>query len=741
MLRLGDLIDYPDEPKARIRIIWFSHCGTTAATIRVEEAKALPVLVAVEFLLDELKSPHARLLLEDPYRPPFVLDEELKERHKRIRDRAWHLIEDLVQHCPDIFVAHRRGKLIKTAIQRFNNEVEDEAKDEGKGGCVTRVTLYGYLRRYWQRGLIPSALLPDYAKCGAPGQTRTPSDKKRGRPREYGDEVGVNITAEIRQIFLVGVDRCYASKTKEKAKWNPTDLYNKIIRKFFCDKRIDPETKRVVYSTSEASKAAGGVPTLRQFRYWLDRDHDRLELKRKRVGAKRYDKDMRGLLGTSNAQVCGPGDRYQIDATIADVYLRSRINRSRIIGRPVIYVVIDVFSRMIVGVYVGLEGPSWVGAMMALANTAADKVAFCKELGIDIEPEDWPCHFLPGALLADRGELESAMANTLVNTFNVRLENTAPYRADWKGLVEKRFHLLPAKFKKYLPGYIEPDFKARGGHDYRLDATLDPREFTQIIVLTLLYYNNFHEISGYDPDRDLLADEVPFIPRELWTWGVQHRTGAMRPFPEELVKFSLMPKDKAVVTTFGIRFRGLFYTCPKAMEECWFDQARQSGRWEVSISYDPRDLSRIYLHVTGQAMPFQVCTLTERSRAYRDASLCEVGQQHKLTKHQRANRHENQALAGMDMEAAVEAVTQSAKAKQGPPSSQSAAAQTRDIRPNRAQEKAMNRQAEAFQLGESPTSEERPTAAILPFTKPGSPAPDDYDAPSIEEILGEDNHD
>lgn len=78
-----------------------------------------------------------------------------------------------------------------------------------------------------------------------------------------------------------------------------------------------------------------------------------LEIKRKRMGAKRYDKDMRGLLGTSNAQVIGPGSRYQIDATISDVYLVSRLDPSLIIGRPVVYVVIDVFSRLITGIYIG----------------------------------------------------------------------------------------------------------------------------------------------------------------------------------------------------------------------------------------------------------------------------------------------------------------------------------------------------------------------------------------------------
>ena len=82
-------------------------------------------------------------------------------------------------------------------------------------------------------------------------------------------------------------------------------------------------------------------------------------------------------------------------ALIADIYLVSRMNRHKIIGRPVLYIVIDVFSRMITGIYIGLEGPSWVGAMMALANTASEKQAFCKKFGHSIEPEEWPCHHLP----------------------------------------------------------------------------------------------------------------------------------------------------------------------------------------------------------------------------------------------------------------------------------------------------------------------------------------------------------
>ena len=100
----------------------------------------------------------------------------------------------------------------------------------------------------------------------------------------------------------------------------------------------------------------------------------------------------------------GPGHRYQIDATIADVYLVSSVDNTRIIGRPVVYCVIDVFSRLICGLYIGLEGPSWLGAMMALDNVIEDKVVFCKNYGIEITNKEWPNSFLPEKILADRGE-------------------------------------------------------------------------------------------------------------------------------------------------------------------------------------------------------------------------------------------------------------------------------------------------------------------------------------------------
>src|SRR5690606_29955356 len=127
-----------------------------------------------------------------------------------------------------------------------------------------------------------------------------------------------------------------------------------------------------------------------QFRYWFDKERNIKHEISTRYSPKKYQQEYRPVLGSSGVDAIGPGSLYQIDATIADVYLVSRFNRTHIIGRPVVYIVQDCFSRIIAGLYVGLEGPSWIGASMAIANSASNKVNFCSEYGIEIKEEEWP---------------------------------------------------------------------------------------------------------------------------------------------------------------------------------------------------------------------------------------------------------------------------------------------------------------------------------------------------------------
>lgn len=710
MLLRNDCLEYSEINKV-IRILWLHPTQPYAFTIDINAPKAIPEVQQIEALQNDLIAGNAKRLTEDPYFR-IINEEFLQEKHKKIRAKSWEMIRDLVTNEPAIYVANKRWGLIVNSIEENGS---------------THKVIYQKLRRYWQRGQTINALLPDYANSGGKGKNRSSQEGvKRGRPRLYGEQSGLNINPEIRKVFRVAVLRYYVSDKKFTFK----GAFDQMIKEFFCQRTIDPETG-VVTHTPNIEVAETGFPTFAQFSYWLDQDNDRLEIKRKRMTPRMYDKDFRGLTGTSTAESWGPAARYQIDATIADVFLVSRMDRNKIIGRPVLYIVIDAFSRMITGVYVGLEGPSWVGAMMALANTASDKQAFCKKYGRIIEPEDWPCHYLPAVLLGDRGEIEASAIETLINNFNVAVENAAAYRADWKGIVEQRFKLIPSKFKPYVPGYIDTDYRIRGGNDYRLDAVLNLDEFTKIIIECVLYYNNHHEIKNYDKDQDLAADNIATIPIDLWEWGIANRSGSLRAYPEDLVRFSLLPVAQATVTLNGIRLYGVFYTCPKAIHERWFDRARQKGNWVVRVSYDPRDQDEIYLHDESSPVQFHICQMTERSRSYRQMSTWEIVQQQEVERDVSANHKPKQQLASADLAANIENIVQAAAGRKPELNSASAASRTKNIRTHRAEEKERNRKSETFIFGESKPNKPTVDGNVVVFP---SPAHDDYSEPDITDI-------
>lgn len=669
------------------RILWVDPGGNGLYSIDVASDKALPQFWNSAYL--DLEVSEGRLAVEqtDPL-ARFLPEDSLSPQQRQRRDAAWGIVRPLIMQQPDLFTADRRGLMVRKAMEEHG---------------VTKQTIYRLLRRYWQRGMTPNALLPDYHLSGGSGKEKPLTEKKRGRPRLYGEATGINVDAEIRKRFrsVVAVDFA------RNRKLDIATAYRTVLDRYYSASEPDEDTgqQRIVRLHDH--------PTLAQFRYWFEKDNDVFRIERTRRTPRVYDKDMRAILGTSTAEVFGPGSRYQIDATIADVYLVSRYDRSKIVGRPVLYVVVDVFSRMIVGIHAGFEGPSWVGAMMALANTTADKAAFCRQLGLEIQSADWPCDALPDVLLSDRGETAGKAIETLIRTFNVHVETAAPFRADWKGIVEQQFRLLQKDFAPYVPGYIQTDYRERGGEDYRLDATLDIDQFTYIILCCVLTYNNLHLCKTYHRDPDMVADGVKSVPIDLWEWGIQRRSGRLRHYPQDLVKLSLLPSDEVSVTASGIRFYGCFYSCTKAMEEHWFERARQRGNWKVRISYDPRCMDAIYLHDARES--FIPCALTERSQDYRAMSLWEIDQIRQINGAISANHAPIETVGKLNMTRDIKAKISEAEAMKsqdgGPHISKRA--KTANIRDHRAEEKESLRNRDAFR----PTPDQLGTPAkVLPFT-------------------------
>lgn len=558
---------------------------------------------------------------------PVVEPGSLQERK---RDEALSFMEKLLKNHSQLFDKKNRNEMIRESVEMF-----------GK----SRVYFVRHLRRFWQRGMTPNAFLPDYHNSGAKkNSARKEIVNKTGPKRTKFAGNGIVIGDELRQLFSEAIESVYL-KTKEATLM---DAYDFVLQKYKARYPLLNETQ---------------MPTERQFRYYFDKNYTNKDVNKRRHYKKVYDKDIRPLTSTSGYLNIGPGGRYEIDATIADIYLVSNKDPSRIIGRPVIYLVKDVFSRMITGIYVGLENPSWVAAMSALANSMCDKVGYCKGYGIEIGKEDWPSIGVPASVFADRGELLGRQADVLVNSFNVQLSNSRAYRGDDKGIVERHFRTLQASFKPFAKGIVEPvNGKKRLGHRYELDAELSLEAFTKIIILIVLKHNQNHVVTGYDFAPDMPGN-LPAIPIELWRWGIKNRTGSLRVFSEDIVKINLMPVLTGSVSNRGILFKGLRYTCLEAIKEGWFERVNYSRPKKVEISFDPRFTDKVYLRPDESMDSYWLCDLADESRRYSGMSFVEAEQIYNEAKRTEAQAENLSRFLKVDIDQQINAVIQEERKK------------------------------------------------------------------------------
>lgn len=330
-----------------------------------------------------------------------------------------------------------------------------------------------------------------------------------------------------------------------------------------------------------------------------------------RNGLSDYQRNKRPLFGSA----CEWKNRigaYQMDATQADIYLVSRLDRKAVIGRPNIYLAVDTATQLIAGVYVGLEaGES--AFIKCLANAAMDKVAFCRSFGIEIDKNEWPSEGLPGEIITDKGrEFIGSRMEELAMKYGIEFESLPPFRPDGKGLVEKAFDLIQQKYKPLLrgKGVIEPDAQERWAVDYRSQAALTLEEFTKVVIHCVLYLNSSRMIENCrNKDTEPTA-------ASLWMWQEQQGKSMMVPIAaEELYLFGL-PRKTITLSRKGIHHQGLMYVsagCKRLLEK-----TKASGKFQ--IAYDPEDVSRVYL-VDG--MEYHTFQLAEAYRQYAGATESE----------------------------------------------------------------------------------------------------------------------
>jgi putative transposase len=439
----------------------------------------------------------------------------------------------------------------------------------------------------------------------------------------------------------------------------------------------------------------GEKPTLRQFLY-----HARhllgAEQKLRRKGDKQFELNHRPKLGHSTENCLGIGHIYEIDATIADVFLVSSRDRSKIIGKPTLYLIIDRESRLIVGWYAGLEAASWMAAMTAIISIAEDKEAVCRRYNVPYDPSDWPAHgIFPQIIFGDRGEMISQNSNHICDGLAIAVANAPSGRADRKGNVECRFKLLTQTLAENTPGY-EPssNFRARQGKKYDKDASMNLDEFIREIMLCIITHNR-KAIKDYPlTSHQLLQNLIP-TPINLWNDDLHNRRGALTRYSAEFVRMKLMPREYAVITQQGIEFRGCYYSCHQAEARGWFVKAGKK-RNRIEIRYDPRLVDQVYLEDPEDRAEYITASLTARSEDYKGLSFDEVAAYEYLRSKKRSevSEYNHQVMSDYNMQSSP-AKRQARAETQAVTQGKSRHARKNNIREDRLSERQERRQVEA----------------------------------------------
>lgn len=536
--------------------------------------------VPFERNLSLIERAHQQNLVEESkFELPFSMtlpDDMLKEEKKNAREQRWKIIHSLTEGSTyEAIVADesmRAQSFNQLAIQ-FHVPVKR----------IRRLTT-----AYWTYG-GKHGLLTNHDACGGKGQPR-PSDKsgaKRGRPKlavvtgHDPTAVGINVSpADVKLIEDITRTKIILHN------WTIKRGYEHLIDNYFV--------KEVLGDTEPLPESE--CVTYQQFYYYYARLRRNLDIQRA-IAKKNWNLKRRALKSTARFGVHGPCDRFEIDATVANIWLVSRFNRHRIIGRPIVYFVVDTWSRYVVGVHVALEGPKWETARLALRNAFSLKGEFLRKLGIEGNAEDlWPTPDFCQRLTADHGEVFSKEAiRLLLDNLHIQAAYAPPARGDMKAVVERKHGTLDTALS-WIPGaYRKRQIEA--DHDFidlRPNATLDIIQFLQVMVEEVIYWNN-HEEQNDLLLPQMLEGDPDFRPtaKAMYFWGRKHLQGISNSADsvtseESKLNHTFLPYKDCPIDRHGIRFsRRQHYTSPRLEAEGFFARRLSSEDRSGRIYYDP----------------------------------------------------------------------------------------------------------------------------------------------------------
>lgn len=322
------------------------------------------------------------------------------------------------------------------------------------------------------------------------------------------------------------------------------------------------------------------------------------EKKRRREGVNTADNQFEARPGQFPGATT-PLSVVQIDHTILDIFLVDDDDREPL-KRPWITVLIDVFSRMVLGFYLSFDAPGAFGTGRAIAHSILPKEKFLKDLGVN---GDWPCWGKMVSIHCDNAkEFRGNMLKDACLAYNIDLKFRPVRKPKYGAHIERLMGTFATELFD-LDGGTKVSKEKRSHKHPEKNANLTIAEFE---VWLTRYITNIYHLKHHRG--------IEMNPYDKWMqgiWGYNNQLGIGTPerisgIQEEIkLKLDLQPHEERTIQPDGVSINGLTYYHDLFRPWIGIKEIGADGKKSKSktfkFKYDPRDISRIYwLDPTGR---------------------------------------------------------------------------------------------------------------------------------------------
>lgn len=271
-----------------------------------------------------------------------------------------------------------------------------------------------------------------------------------------------------------------------------------------------------------------------------------------------------------------PLQRVEVDNTPLDVLVIDEAT-SLVLGRPWVTVMIDRYSRMVIGYHLSFRKPSVHSVLRCLHHAMLPKT-YMREMYPEVKGA-WPCFGLIELIACDNGlEFHAKALEAACADIGTHLVYCPPRSPHLKGVIERFLKTLNYNFLHLVPGTTYSTYAKRLDYDSVAKAVLTLGE------LQLGLHKWIVDVYGATFHRGMSA-----APLQRWNEGVEIDPPELAPDPQRL-KVYLGQVETRRLDKNGVQLNNLQYTSPELQRI-----RRDKKSLEVTVRYDPDDLGVVHV--------------------------------------------------------------------------------------------------------------------------------------------------